>query len=105
TAGARSRRRIAGGRLVIGDRAPPCFLEIVILAVLERPEESGQAEKAQQQRPRHQDYQHFHQPNPPGPPCPPNAFQITSTDEPDIAAAATSGVARPAMASGTASRL
>src|SRR5215212_3456472 len=92
-------------RLVIGNRAPARPLEVVVLAVLERPEKSHQADGAERQCQRHEKYQNFHQESSRAPRCARNAFTITSSDEPAIAAAATSGVARPAIASGTAIRL
>jgi hypothetical protein len=91
--------------LVIGNRPPPRPFEVVVLAVLERPEKSHQADETKRQRQWHEKYQDFHQPTPLAPRCARSAFDITSNDDPDIAAAATSGVARPAIASGTAKRL
>src|SRR4051812_25021639 len=100
-----ARGRILNNRRVVGDRAPARPFEVVILAVLERPEKAGQAETAERQCQRHQKYQDFHQQSSLAPRWARNAFRITSSDEPDIAAAAISGVAKPAMASGTAKRL
>src|SRR6266702_2671570 len=96
---------LVGGRLVIGDGAPGGAVEVIILAILERPEEADQTEKAEQQRQRYQKHQDFHQRNSLLPCRARSAFRITSSDEPDIAAAAISGVARPAIASGTANTL
>ena len=42
-----SRGRIWGNGLVIGDGAPTCPLEVVVLAVLERPEKTHQADGAE----------------------------------------------------------
>src|SRR5437868_6827601 len=91
--------------LVVRDRPPPCSLEIIVLAVPERPKKSCKANEPEQQRQRNEKYQNFHQPSSCVPRCARSAFSITSRDEPDIAAAATSGVASPAIAKGTASRL
>lgn len=104
--GARRVRQGGGylGRFVVGDRPPGGAIEIVILAVLERPEKGRKAEPAKRDRKRHQIEQDFHQA---GSLCrrARKALSITSSDEPDIATAAISGVTRPAMASGTASAL
>lgn len=101
------RVRRGGGclsRLIVGDRPPGGAIEIVILAVLERPEKGRKAERAQRDRERHQIEQDFHQAVSL---CrrARKALSITSSDEVDIAAAAISGVTRPATASGTASAL
>lgn len=104
--GARRVRQGGGclSRLIVGDRPPGGAIEIVILAVPEGPEKGRKAEPAKRDRKRHQIEQDFHQA---GPLCrrARKAFSITSSDEPDIAAAAISGVTRPAIASGTASAL
>lgn len=104
--GARRVRRGGGclSRLIVGDRPPGGAIEIIILAVLERPEKGRKAEPAKRDRKRHQIEQDLHQAVSL---CrrARKALSITSSDEPDIAAAAISGVARPAMASGTASAL
>jgi hypothetical protein len=49
------------GGLIIGDCAPGCTLEVIVLTVPERPEKPGQTEKTEQKRQRHQEYQDFHQ--------------------------------------------
>src|SRR6187399_2854991 len=101
----RSGSRILPNRLIIGDRPPPCSLEVIILTVLEGPEKSDQAYQTEHQRQRNENDQDFHQASSLLPLRARSAFNNTSRDEPDIAAAATSGVARPAIAKGTASRL
>lgn len=104
--GARRVHRGGGclSRLIIGDRPPGGAIEIVILAAPERPQKGRKAERAKPDRKRHQIEQDFHQA---GFLCrrARKALSITSSDELDIAAAAISGVTRPAMASGTASAL
>lgn len=104
--GARRVRRGGGclRRIIIGDRPPGGAIEIVILAIPERPQKGRKAEPAKRDRKRHQIEQDFHQA---GSLCrrARKALSITSSDDPDIAAAAISGVTRPAMASGTASAL
>lgn len=104
--GARRMRRGGGclRRLIVGDRPPGGAIEIVILAAPERPQKGGKAERAKPDRKRHQIEQDFHQA---GSLCrrARKALSITRSDEPDIAAAAISGVTRPAIASGTASAL
>jgi len=97
-----ARRSLLLTGFVIRDRAPSRAFEVVILAAPERPEECQQPDKTQSQRKRHEDHQDFHD-IPRG--CALSAFSMTSRDEPDIAAAAISGVTRPAIAIGTASRL
>ena len=52
-------------RLVIGNRAPACPFEVVILAVLERPEKTHQADGAERQCQRHQKHQ-MHERTPDG---------------------------------------
>lgn len=90
--------------LIVGDRPPGGASEIVILTVLEGPEKGDKPKGAEHDRKRNQIDQDFHQivslcrrAR--------KALSITSSDEPDIAAAAISGVTRPAIASGTASAL
>lgn len=103
-----ARRVCQGGgclrRLIVGDRPPGGTIEIVILTVPERPQKGRKAEPAKRDRKRHQIEQDFHQivslrrrAR--------KALSITSSDEVDIAAAAISGVTKPAMATGTASAL
>ena len=91
--------------LVIGDGAPGGALEIVVLPAFERPQKPEQADKPKAKRQRHQNHHHFHH----GLPCATrrarSAFSITSSEEPDIAAAAISGVTTPLIAIGTASKL
>lgn len=104
--GARRVRRGGGcpSRLIVGDRPPGGAIQIVILTVLEGPEKGGKPKGAEHDRKRNQIDQDFHQivslcrrAR--------KALSITSSDEVDIAAAAISGVTRPAIASGTASAL
>ncbi len=101
----RRNHRFLRHRLIIRNRPPPCSLQVVVLPVLERPEKTRQPEGAEGECQRHEEYQDFHQQSSLAPRWARSAFKITSTEEPDMAAAATSGVARPAMASGTASKL
>ena len=89
-------------RFVISDGAPGRAVEIVILPAPERPEKCQQPDQTQSQRQRDEDYEDFHD-APRGRAR--SAFSMTNREEPDIAAAAISGVTRPAIAIGTASRL
>src|SRR5262245_25005730 len=96
---------IANRRLVVRDGAPGCAVEIVELAALQRPEKARKTQRAEPERQRHQINQHFHQRTSKPARRARSAFSITSTDEPDIAIAAINGVARPAIATGTANAL
>ena len=77
-------------------------LRIVVLAVPQRPDESGESEKPEPQR--HRDEQGKHQHGRTSY-FRRSAFSDTVRDEVDMASAAMSGVARPAMATGTATTL
>ncbi len=94
-------RRLVG--LVIGEGAPGRAIEIVILTTVQRPQKAEQANEAQCKSEWNQIEQDLHQiasllrAR--------SALSMTSTDEPDIAAAAISGVTRPAIATGTARTL
>src|SRR5271165_3392460 len=91
-------------QVVVADRPPGGAVEIVELAVLERPEESRKAEAAERERHRHEIDEHVHRPTPFAWRAR-NALSVTRIDEPDIASAAISGVTNPKIASGTAIRL
>src|SRR5690606_40398395 len=73
-------------------------LGVVVLAVAQRPEKGQQPQRPQQQRYRDQEGQHLHQRNL-------SAFSVTQIELADIASAAIRGVAKPAMAIGTARML
>ena len=92
-------------RLVIGDGAPRRAFEVVILPVLQRPEKSEQADQPEPQRQRHQKDQHFHQDLLSATLRARSALSMTRIEEPDIAAAAISGVTTPLIAIGTARKL
>src|SRR6266508_1935998 len=87
--------------VLVHDRTPGGAVEIVVLAALERPQEGGEAQKAE--RHRHQVDQDFHDGSLRR--FARSAFTVTRTDEPDMASAATRGVASPATAIGTAMAL
>lgn len=72
--------------------------EIFILACSERPEEGKEPEKSESDRNRDQDHKYRHRASL-------AALSDTVTDDADIASAASSGVARPASATGMAMRL
>src|SRR5215216_1185930 len=92
-------------RLIIRNGPPGRAVKVVILTALERPEKSEQPCETEAERQRHQNDEHFHH----GLRCATrrarSAFNITSSEEPDIASAAISGVTNPAMAIGTARKL
>ena len=91
--------------VVVGDRAPGCSVEIIILAALQRPEEADETGKSKRKGQRDQDDHHFHDEVSSATRRARSAFSITRIDDPDIAAAAISGVTTPLMASGTARKL
>ena len=76
-------------------------VEVIVLTAVHRPQEPGQAEQSHDQRGRYEDRKTGHS----------AAFRkrrefpTTSNDDSDIASAATSGVAKPAIATGTAKAL
>src|SRR5205814_1317509 len=88
--------------LIIRNCPPGRAVEIVILTGLERPQKSEQSNETEAQRQWHEDDEDFHQGLRGATLRARSAFKVTSSDEPDMAAAATSGVARPAIARGTA---
>src|SRR5262245_46489904 len=92
-------RRLIRRRVVIHDGAPGGAVEVVVLAALERPQKSDEAEEPERERHGYEKDQDFHGR------LARSAFAVTSKDEPDMAIAATSGVARPAIAIGTAMAL
>src|SRR5262245_58961977 len=111
-------------RIVVGDGAPGRAFEVVGLAALERPEKCRQAGETEGQCKRNEDDEDLHQAPSPlkaglaaepasASPCltsapalrARSAFSITRMDEPDMAAAAISGVTMPLIAIGTASTL
>ena len=91
--------------VVVGDGAPGRAIEILILSVLERPEKREQTGKAEPERQRHENDEDFHQNLRTATERARNAFSMTRIEEPDIAAAAISGVTMPLIAIGTASIL
>src|SRR4051812_45615837 len=90
---------------VIRDGAPGCALEIVILSALERPQKCEQPDQSEPERQRHQNDEYFHHDLSGAARRARSAFSITSNEDPDIAAAAIRGVAKPATAIGTARTL
>ena len=94
--------RLLGWRLIIGDGAPGRAFKIVILTAFERPQEAKQADQTEAQRQRHQNDHHFHDDPPFATRRARSALSITRMEEPDIAAAAISGVTTPLIAIGTA---
>src|SRR5690348_10896583 len=101
--------------IVIRQHSQCCTLEVVVLAGTHRPQECRKAGESEQQRHRHQIKQHGHATAPvvAGPLAAAggdsrepafrrarSALRVTMTEEPDIAAAAISGVTPPAIASG-----
>ena len=88
-----------GAALTVNPRGGP--VEILELAALQRPEEGPQPDQAQAQRDRDQHRQPVHF----AALARRSELPITSSELVDMATAAISGVTRPAIASGTASRL
>ena len=81
---------------------------IVVLAVAQCPQEGREGEQAQKKRDRYENQQAVHQRalcKRGVPALSRSALPITSSEDDDIATAATSGVTSPEMASGTATRL
>ena len=75
-------------------------LRIVVLTVPDGPPEGGQAGQGEQERERREQQDDGHR-------RPPvrfirNALRVTTSDEPDMATAATSGLTRPKIAAGAA---
>src|SRR3954469_11000112 len=91
--------------VVVGDGTPGRAIEILVLSVLERPEKREETGETEPERERHENDEDFHQDLRTAAERARSAFTMTRIDEPDIAAAAISGVTIPAMASGTASAL
>jgi hypothetical protein len=94
----------AGRRLVVFEQdAMGDAVEIVELSRSQGPEEGGEAEQAEKQRRRDQvqddvhDYTRDRLRR--------SAFKVTTSDDDDMAMAATSGVTRPSTASGTVTAL
>src|SRR4051812_40274149 len=79
--------------LIIGNSPPGRAVEILILTALQRPEKSAQARQTKAKRQRHEKDEDFHHGLRGTTRRTRSAFKITSREEPDIAAAATSGVA------------
>jgi hypothetical protein len=92
-------------RLIIRNSAPGSALKIVILTAPERPEEPEQTDEPEPERQGYKDDEHFHQSLRCVARRAPRALSITSSEEPDMAAAAMRGVTNPATAIGTARRL
>ncbi len=92
-------------RFVICDGTPGRAFEIVVLSAFERPEKPEQADKPEAKRQRHENDKYFHHDLPCATRRARSAFNMTNSEEPDIAAAAIRGVTTPLMAIGTASRL
>src|SRR6478735_7660929 len=96
-------------QVVIPQNAPARSLEIAELAGAHAPEEGRQPQQSETECQGEQDHQDIHDATPVfcrGRPRPArSALSVTTSDEPDIATAATSGVAKPATAIGTATAL
>src|SRR4051812_40367270 len=91
--------------VVIGDGAPGRAVEILVLTILERPEKREQTGETEPERQRHENDEDFHQDLRTATERARSAFTMTRIEEPDIAAAAISGVTIPLIATGTASTL
>jgi len=91
--------------IIVGNRPPGGAIKILILSVLERPEEREETGQAEAQCQRHKNDKDFHQDLRTATERARSAFTMTRIEEPDIAAAAISGVTMPLIASGTASTL
>ena len=87
-------------RIIVHQRAPGGAFEVVVLAGLERPQEGAEAEQAEPERDRHEIDQDFH--GDASPRFARSALSVTRIDEPDMASAAISGLAKPSIAIGTA---
>lgn len=80
-------------------------LEIVILPAPQRPEKTGEPEKAEDKGGGHEENEDIHLLPFALPRFSRSEFSVTVIEELDIATAATSGVTKPATASGTATAL
>lgn len=79
--------------------------EVVILAAAQRPEKSGEPEKPEDKGGGHEEDEDIHRLPFALPRFSRSEFSVTVIEELDIATAATSGVTKPATASGTATAL
>src|SRR5262245_53070806 len=107
------------GDVVVREHAQGRPFHVVVLAALERPQEGGEAEQTEAQRGGDEVDEHVHAGLGLGwsagaTACGAgsarrraarSALSVTISEEPDMATAAISGVARPAMAIGTATAL
>ena len=99
-----NRGRLRRSLVFVLDRAPGRTVEIVVLTALQRPQKSGEPEQAEAERKRHEINEYVHQ-RAPFRARARKALTVTRSEDPDMEIAATSGVARPAMATGTAMAL
>ncbi len=95
------RTAVLVGRFIVEQDAVGGAFQILVLAGAERPQEDREAAAAEQQARTEQVKDDVHQVRP----CRRKLFASTTSDEPDIAAAASQGVTNPATASGTISAL
>jgi hypothetical protein len=91
--------------VVVHQGAPGGAFEVLVLAGLQSPQEGAEAEQAEAQRDRNKIDQDFHATCSGGARFDRNALRVTRIDDPDMASAATSGLARPRIAIGTATAL
>ena len=101
-------RRGRGGRpkrltlhVIVRQHTKSSAVDVTVLPALSEPREMQQTCKAESEGHRNQINQHVHALRP----FVRNAFSVTSSEDPDIARAAISGVTAPAIAIGTATAL
>src|SRR5689334_18558827 len=93
-------------RAIILRNGTPCGpIQIIVLATLQRPEKADKPGEPKEQSKRNKIDQDFHGNSFPAGDRARSEFNITRSDEPDIAAAAINGVVKPATAIGTARKL
>src|SRR5271169_6022231 len=92
-------------RVVVHQGAPGGAFEVLILAGPQCPQEGSEAQQAEPQRDRNKIDQDFHEACSGGARFARNALTVTRIDDPDMASAATSGLAKPSIAIGTATAL
>jgi hypothetical protein len=92
-------------RLVVHDGAPGGSVQVVVLTAFQGPEKAHQTDRSKHEGERDEIYENFHYGHSFAFSRARNALSITIRDDPDIAAAAISGVTSPAMAIGTARTL
>lgn len=96
-------------KVVVLQHPPARSFKIVVLSRSHAPEEAAEPAQAERQGEWKQDHDDVQDgvPSADAPVVWPvrNALSVTTSEEPDMAAAATSGVAKPAIATGTATML